>query len=602
MADFACQSWGLKFSRPPPAISLMNIQLISDEAMKSGVSSVVNDIYTYMKGRVSEFVTLRNAEEHSSHLYEKLYGVLSVKTLLHPEREVNLLSFYYPTTLRTPCAKAIHVNSLADFGGTGGIIVEGLAGQGKSVLLRYLTAKEMQRSKSIPVFVELRRIRERTLYDLINDELRALGFTLDANVLHVFYKTGKITLLLDAFDECPENRRQEVVESMELLLRSYSKLLVVISSRPNSGIETSSAFRTYKVNHLKSGEYIDVLRCIVDDANEYDAISQRVKEVPKLAEVLTTPLMVTLLVIHFWNTRDVPSSLIAFYADLFDVLIRRHNRDERGAKRSSRSGLDNRQLRQLFGALCFQCRKTRSDDDILRVNLEDLGATASTLIGLNCQVSNAVSDIITVTNLIVEEGGYCRFIHKTIKEYHSAAFLARADGPDDVGVVQFYQSLFTQREKWRKWQGELYYLSMIDEYRFRKYFLIPNLQAVVSGGIEFLFEFADLHSWVDVPFGGTLYLSFPDLEMLTRIKGWSWQPSRTDLCKLVGQEVMDLISRVMERGLDGYAIDIKNTDYSIRFEIVQPELRRVFQRVTEILDREKEYVSQRGSYRSWFEV
>ncbi len=104
MADFACQSWGLKFSRPPPAISLMNIQLISDEAMKSGVSSVVNDIYTYMKGRVSEFVTLRNAEEHSSHLYEKLYGVLSVKTLLHPEREVNLLSFYYPTTLRTPCA------------------------------------------------------------------------------------------------------------------------------------------------------------------------------------------------------------------------------------------------------------------------------------------------------------------------------------------------------------------------------------------------------------------------------------------------------------------------------------------------------------------
>ncbi len=478
--------------------------MITDEAIKAGTKSVVNDVYGYLKGKVAKFAKLKSAKAHADHLFGELYEVLMVKTLLWTEGATNLLTFYHPTTLRPVHGREFVASCLDDFESSKGVLVQGLAGQGKSIFLRYLAAATLEQGRAIPIFFELRKIRDRTIEKIIEDELGALGFKADKDVVKAFCGSGKIVLLLDAFDECPEDRRQDIVEELETLQRNFKYFWILVTSRPGGGIETSSYFDHYKVSKLKKDGYKSVTKRIILNKEEHDVLAIKVDSVPGLVEILDTPLMVTLLVIHFWHNRDVPNSVVAFYNDLFDVLVRRHNMVEDGPKHKPKSVLDYRELRLFFGALCFQCRKEPGNDDRLRSHLEDLGAKAAHLASLECKVSVAIDDVIRITNLIVEEGGYCCFLHKSVIEFHAASFLARPDQPNDIGIEAFYRSMYDQPTKWNAWSGELYYLSLIDEYRFKKFFVVPGLQSVINAGISS--SFLDLLTFALVTTDDAAYL------------------------------------------------------------------------------------------------
>jgi hypothetical protein len=79
-------------------------------------------------------------------------------------------------------------------------------------------------------------------------------------------------------------------------------------------------------------------------------------------------------------------------------------------------------LFQVFTAICFLTRK--SEEGTLNVRqLNDITKRAIEIIGQDYAADKIVADIMTITCLILEEGGECKFIHKSVQEYHGHTLL-----------------------------------------------------------------------------------------------------------------------------------------------------------------------------------
>ncbi|MFH0258682.1 hypothetical protein ACGRL8_17000 [Vibrio rumoiensis] len=83
-----------------------------------------------------------------------------------------------------------------------------------------------------------------------------------------------------------------------------------------------------------------------------------------------------------------------------------------------------------------------------------------------------LSDCIKNTCLLLEEGFNYHFIHKSIREYHSAKFISSS--PNEL-KERFYTIAKNSTYKYRI---ELDFLSVIDEHYFNKYFLLPSYESI----------------------------------------------------------------------------------------------------------------------------
>lgn len=404
----------------------------------------------------------------------QLEKVAYVKTLAKPgEDDVDLRSFYYRTHITHKIKDDVisqEATSLAVFEGKPSI-VQGTAGQGKSILLRYLTLQTLAEHKTIPIFLELRQLRGRTIREEILERLHLLKLDVDDKRLDHLLEIGSIALLLDAFDELQVNARANVLRELEKMHERYDAVQIVISSRPQAGLTMQHWLKVFDVATLTPCDVDQVVRLYAGKKEAVNILRHLGSSSVSIVGLLLSPLMVLLLVLHFRYTEYVPHSTVAFYKDLLHVLLRRHNISEEGPKRTITSGIEEQQLRKFFQAFCFVCERDFSDADIHRADMEDAAAKALDLAHVDASATRVLDDIVSITNLVIEEGGFCRFIHKSVKEYYGAAFIAAAS-LENAG--RFYLSM---RTKWYRWQGELQFLKFIDRNRCAKLFLIPDLES-----------------------------------------------------------------------------------------------------------------------------
>ena len=186
---------------------MSTLAIASAVVAKKALEKVVSDIYDYCADELKTSVQRWKTQAHIEILYKKLKNIRYVKTVWQFEREVDLLKFYYPTKIIVD-KKPVIVSELDDFPYQGNSLIQGTVGRGKSIFLRYLTATELVQGRSIPLFIELRRIREsQTLLDHLLQEMNVLGLAISEKGFRKICDEGKIILLLDAFDEIRETQR-----------------------------------------------------------------------------------------------------------------------------------------------------------------------------------------------------------------------------------------------------------------------------------------------------------------------------------------------------------------------------------------------------------
>jgi len=411
-------------------------------------------------------------EKNVNVLYNKIKDVRNVKTIWQTDKKINLMSFYYPSKLIINETVTL-INASNKIPGSK-IIIEGTAGQGKSIFLRYLCTQELTLGGCVPIFFQLRKIQKgETLKQNIYSVLDAWCFNINDDLFDYLAKEGKITLFLDGFDELLEDQISGVVKELELYSEKYQNMKIIITSRPNSGLQNCEYFDVYQLAPLGTEDYLGLLSKLIKDHARVQQIAKAIKESgPPMSGLLTTPLMMTLLVFVYQSEQKIPNQLSEFYEQLFPLMFYRHDKTKPGFTRKRHCNLNERDIQKIFEAVCYITRKQQLTE-LKEGQMISSAEEALTIFNSNCDVRGFINDITRVSCLIVEEGLSYYFIHKSVQEYHSACFIRHR--PDSF-AEQFYSKMISQTMN--NWRNELSFLEQIDRYRFNKYYYIPDIEHI----------------------------------------------------------------------------------------------------------------------------
>ena len=440
--------------------------------------NMAKDLYERTKQKASLAVKIHKLNLEDAYL--KAHNVELVKTIWQIDKEVNLNEFYYPTTIEI-FRKRVVLHNLDSFPENGKIVIQGTAGQGKSILMRYLTSTALKEAKTFPIFAELRKISEKKdLIRIIQESLSDLGIKVDNDELNSLLATGKCTLLLDAFDEIQEKFVTDVISTIESWCNSHYQLPIIISSRPNSEIQKVAYFKVFNICPLQVSDYEPLLnKFFPSTGTENTVVNSIIKAIhnseTQISQVVTTPLLLTLLVIIYKSYNQIPNNLSEFYSKLFEILCFRHDATKPGFSREFLTGLTESELEKLFDAFCFCCMKSQKNS----LNRSDAITgikEAISLTDLNSVNSDRfLRDITKVTCLMIEEGFEYHFIHKSIREFHAAHFI-KEHGNLELKKA-FYEHVISNPFQYMQ---ELNFLSSIDTFNYNKFFFIPHTKSVIE--------------------------------------------------------------------------------------------------------------------------
>jgi hypothetical protein len=453
---------------PEPATTGLTVALLKKP---------LEELYGAAKNGVKRKLKIAQSSAKIKASFKAISSVQKVKTLWSMDKELKLSSFYYPSRIIIDNARR-EISSIRDIDSSRSFVIKGTVGQGKSIFLRYLCMQELLRAQRIPIFLELRRYNTtRSFKDFLCSALTIYGIPHDAESFEYLAHSGKLTLLLDAFDEIESESVSSVVAELEGLVQLYPTLQIVVTSRPESGIEKSPFFRVYALAPLQAVDHKPFLQKIVTDPKRVEQLVTAIsKSTNEIRTLLSTPLLLTLLVIVYNAVQEVPPTLSAFYEELFRTLLIRHDAQKPGFQRRRASRLNDADLKRLFEAFCYVARQR----DMLVFNhsaLESLLQFANTLTGISCSADGFAKDICKVVCLMQEEGLQYQFVHKSVAEFHAAYFVSRA--PEDT-AQKFYLRTSADFKKWIKWREELAFLSQIDRYRYLKYFYLPSATSALT--------------------------------------------------------------------------------------------------------------------------
>lgn len=439
------------------------------------VGGLLQSLMKQASGRLKKKIRTWKTAAHQKTLFSKISAVRNVKTIWSYSEPIDLFDFYHPTSLILKGNKRVQVDDL-DALDINHLVVEGIAGQGKSVFLRYLCSRELQKSERIPIFLQLGRIQQvESLEKAILNRVRALGFKgVIASEFYELCESGKVILFLDAFDEINLGAKQtEIATSIEELAETYPGLGICVSSRPGSAISRSPQFRNHRIASIHPSDLSSVIAKLTGLDAYGSRLIKALEKKPSVKGVLTTPLMITLLVITYRARQKIPENLTEFFDCLFDVLVCQHDENKPGISRPRKTELSDRNLNRLFDGICFFSRVKSRTPDFKKEQMHDIAERAINESGIDCDESELVTDIVQITNLILREGGIYSFVHRSIQEFHSASFVRQL--PQEETAKKFYESVFHQNRD-KQWRSELRYLREIDEFRFTAFFAIPLIE------------------------------------------------------------------------------------------------------------------------------
>jgi hypothetical protein len=126
------------------------------------------------------------------------------------------------------------------------IMIEGLAGSGKSTILQWMAVKAAQGSflgsmaawnGLIPFFIRLRQCRDGGFpapedWPLL--EAKQVAGLLPTGWVHELLDKGKALVLVDGVDELPQNQRGDMLKELRSLVHNYPLARYVVTSRPTA--------------------------------------------------------------------------------------------------------------------------------------------------------------------------------------------------------------------------------------------------------------------------------------------------------------------------------------------------------------------------------
>jgi energy-coupling factor transporter ATP-binding protein EcfA2 len=435
------------------------------EAIGKKALSLFSEIVT---ASVKEKLEVRKLNRSIQNFYTRLSNLRRTKTIWSGDSEIDIQTVYVEPKVQFG-EKTLIFKSLSSFPATGNFVITGIAGEGKSTLLKMLSSMLIDFNEGVPVFIELRKIKKgESIFGHVISFLDIMGAAVSKQLLEYLISEGRLILFLDAFDEVPDEIRDDIANEILALSQKHSNIRIIISSRPGTNIEYLQNFTKIKLLHLEGNEYLRVIDKLCHEKPDYkQTLINDIKSSGfKASELLLTPLMVTILILVHQALGKLPTTLPSYYELLFDVLLSRHDDIKITCRRKRSSGLNDEQLRRLFEAMSYELNKL----GYASYNKETMHESVNKALrqtGISGNVDTAIKDYKSITSLIVEESGIYNYLHNSIREYFAASYIRYR--PED-SKYKFYSSLLKNHSESYRWQHVLSFLDEIDSYYYNKFY------------------------------------------------------------------------------------------------------------------------------------
>ncbi|MEH6788962.1 NACHT domain-containing protein [Parasphingorhabdus sp.] len=312
------------------------------------------------------------------------------------------------------------------------IIVTAPAGYGKSVLLKYLAIHHIDHWRDkLPAFIELRKIpfsEVSTMTEVIDHFYAGPKKNTANDDLTDFLLTGRITLILDGFDEIPDEFKPKVQSIIERFALEFPNVSIVVSGRIDPNFVSWDLFHVYEILPLTQGATLKLIEKL-----EYDEELKKQfvkKAVPKLFEdkdrsFVQTPLLAILMLLTYELYKDIPTKMHLFYAQAFNALMRGHDVTKSMAQRPLNCKLHDDVFKKAFSAFCA-ATYFQTKFELTLEELEEFSKKALISVGSNSNPSDFYTDLLQNVCVLQYEGLQYSFVHRSFQEYFAAVYLSSA--------------------------------------------------------------------------------------------------------------------------------------------------------------------------------
>lgn len=388
-----------------------------------------------------------------------------LNTLVLPRKKVELSDLYVPLTVDptdTEGQEFIVDESIDELHKPSNrLIIVDRAGKGKSTLLQRLALLLIEQQVSIPFFIELRRLDEdHTLLDEMYRQIDPVEGEFDREFLWEVIDKGDCSFLFDGYDEVNDDIRANVTDQITDFARRVPQAPIYMTSRPEMALSSFGSFNGYSIKDLSFDEACQLCRNY-DEVSGMGISADLIEELEtrghRAREFLGNPFMVSLLYQAYSFTNNIPSSRATFCEEVYTSLYKHHDLTKDAFEREKRSGLAIGKFRSVLRHLAFEMLKNGEFEarrGPLTAYLENIGDRVR---GADFDADDFLDDLIVSVPLLVKEGGFYEWAHRSIQEFFVAEFVAyELDDPSE-GATRLYEL------KSPKWLGVFEFLIDLDE-------------------------------------------------------------------------------------------------------------------------------------------
>jgi hypothetical protein len=401
---------------------------LSLEALKQTVTfvtkKILNKVWEHDINKGKELIR-QLSEDYSAEVYVEKYvnRFMKMRTLHSAESDVYLDAIYSPLKLEAQSNGTVFtVDDGFTLDNRQVINIIGIAGQGKSTILRKLFLEELLKAKRFPFMIELRRVENATIINHLKQQLKDIGLKFGDDDVEILLQSKKVVLMLDGYDEIPSNNRHRLLNEIMQLNTRYC-CDIIVTTRPGTEICSEVNIINLKVKNLETDEIISIISKL-DNKGEQEDLPKLIKENQQLRDTLVSPILVNLLYVCYPYLDVVPESVVDFYDKLFITLFSRHDKIK-NFNREKYSPITAIDAIKIFNAFCFDS----INKNYLEFTEESLYIFLNSAIKLN-QISPSFTeqiqkDLINITCLIQMDGfDKYVFLHKSVQEFHAAKFIS----------------------------------------------------------------------------------------------------------------------------------------------------------------------------------
>lgn len=425
------------------------------------------------------------SRDHISNRYIKDYvsKQLRMRTLHSAEADVLLEEIYSPLRVVSRHKDGddeivIDDGVIIDFPEIVNII--GLAGQGKSTILRKLFLEEIKCKKRFPIFIELRRLDSDTIINYIRNIFLNVGVIISNDALEMFLISKKVVLMLDGFDEIKDVHRHRILNEIKNLNTRY-QCPVLVTSRPDTEVCLEATIKNIYVEKLNKREIISIINKL--DVNRSNSeLPEIIATNQSLLGTLVTPILVNLLYVCYPYMDNIPSNVNDFYDKLFMILYSRHDKIK-NFNREKSSKISASDAKEIFNALSFNSIINNQLDFTSESLLKNLESSIRLTSITNPKTEDIQKDIINVTCLIQKDGfDHYVYLHKSVAEFHAAAFIASVASDTKKRI---YKALVNKAIDNTIYDPLINYLKGIDLKDFNSLFIVGFCEANGIDGLKY---------------------------------------------------------------------------------------------------------------------